>query len=50
MMEYVITYFQPFGIEKSVTNIGEFYHFIDDKFDFQSFADVLILLSVLGMW
>ena len=43
MMEYVMFDFQPFGIEKSVTNIGEFYHFIDHEFDFKSFADVLVI-------
>ena len=43
MMEYILFDFQPFGIEKRVTNIGEFYHFIDDEFDFTSFADVLVV-------
>lgn len=43
MMEYIMFDFQPFGIEKTVTNIGEFYHFIDHEFDFESFADVLVV-------
>ena len=43
MMEYVMFDFQPFGVEKIVTNIGEFYHFVDHEFDFDSFADVLVV-------
>ena len=43
MMDYVMFDFQPFGIEKTVTNIGEFYHFVDHEFNFDSFADVLVV-------
>lgn len=40
MMEYVLFDFHPFGIEKTVNDIGELYHFIDHEFEFESFANV----------
>ena len=35
MMEYVAFDFAPFGLEKTVNNLDEFYHFVDSEFDFE---------------
>ena len=43
MMEYVMFDFQPFGIEKKVINLEDFYHFIDNEWDFDLFAGVLVV-------
>ena len=41
MMEYVAFDFAPFGLERTVNSLDEFYHFVDGKFDFESFAEFL---------
>ena len=41
MMEYSCFNFQPFGVAKSVCSLEDFVHFVDDEFDFASFADLL---------
>jgi len=41
MMEYVAFDFGPFGFEKMVSSLDDFYHFVDSEFSFESFADVL---------
>ena len=44
MMEYAQFNFRPFGLpEKTVSNLGDFYHFIDHEWDFECFADVLVV-------
>lgn len=36
MMEYAQFNFRPFGLpEKTVSNLGDFYHFIDHEWDFE---------------
>ena len=42
MMEYAQFDFKPFGIEKTVSNLGAFYHFVDYEMEFESFSDVLV--------
>ena len=41
MMEYSCFYFGPLGVEKKVSTLEDFVHFVDAEFDFSSFADVL---------
>lgn len=41
MMEYVAFDFTPFGLEKTVSSLDDFHHFVDSEFGFESFADVL---------
>ena len=43
MMEYVSFDFNPFGTEKTVSNLEDFYHFVDCEFNFEAFADVLLV-------
>ncbi|CAB4025067.1 Tyrosine- kinase SPK-1, partial [Paramuricea clavata] len=43
MMDYVMLDFQPFGLEKQVSNFEDFCHFVDDEWNFDSFADVLVV-------
>ena len=43
MMEYSCFDFGPFGVEKKVFMLEDFVHFVDDKFDFSLFADVLVV-------
>jgi serine/threonine/tyrosine protein kinase RAD53 len=43
MMDYVMFHFKTFGIDKTVTNMGEFYHYIDHELDFDSFAKALVV-------
>ena len=41
-MEYDGYNLSPFGVEKVVSNLAEFYHYIDSEFNFnESFADVM---------
>ena len=42
MMEYSCFDFCPLGVEKKVSMLEDFVHFVDDEFDFSSFADVLV--------
>ena len=43
-MEYVGFNFGPFGVEKVVSNLADFYHYVDSKLNFnESFADVMPL-------
>jgi serine/threonine protein kinase len=41
MMEYSCFDFRPFGVAKSLCTVEDFIHFVDDEFDFASFADLL---------
>ena len=45
MMEYSCFDFRPLGVEKKVSMLEDFVHFVDDEFDFSSFADVLETLQ-----
>ena len=42
-MEYAVFDFKPFGLEKKVRSLDDFYHFVDCEFDFESFADILVV-------
>ena len=41
MMEYVAFDFAPFGLEKTLYNLEDFYHFVDCEFVFKMFSDVI---------
>ena len=41
MMKYSCFDFGPLGVEKKVSTLEDFVHFVDAKFDFSSFADVV---------
>jgi serine/threonine protein kinase len=41
MMEYAAFDFKPFDVEKTVSNLEDFYTFIDSEFNFTSFSDVI---------
>lgn len=41
MMEYAAFDFKPFDVEKTVSNLEDFYTFIDREFNFTSFSDVI---------
>ena len=41
MMEYSFFDFGPLGVEKKVPTLENFVHFVDAKFDFSSFVDVV---------
>ena len=41
IMEYAGFNFTPFGVEKIVSNLEDFYHYVDCEFDFEEFADIL---------
>ena len=41
MMEYLCFNFGPFGVEKVVSSLDDFLHFVDQECDFTSFADIL---------
>ena len=43
MMEFVSFDFSMFGAEKAVSNLEDFYHFVDCEFNFEAFADVLLV-------
>ena len=45
MMEYSYFDFSPFGVDKKVSSLEDFVHFIDAEFDFTSFSDVLLLCA-----
>ncbi|CAB4042792.1 tyrosine- kinase SPK-1-like, partial [Paramuricea clavata] len=45
MVEFSTLDFRPFGHEKRVDNLGDFCHFVDDAYDFESFADVLVVCA-----
>lgn len=36
MMEHSYFDFQPFGIEKTVSNLEDFFHFVDEEYEFHS--------------
>jgi serine/threonine protein kinase len=42
-MEYLAFDFAPFEVEKTVTSLEDFYHFVDCEFDFESFSDVVMV-------
>ena len=46
MMEYSCFDFGHFGVEKKVTKLQDFVHFVDAEFDFSSFADVLLVGTI----
>lgn len=41
MMEHSYFDFQPFGIEKTVSNLEDFFHFVDEEYEFHSFPEVM---------
>lgn len=41
MMERSYFDFQPFGIEKTVSNLEDFFHFVDEEYEFHSFPEVM---------
>ena len=43
MMEYVAFNFAPFGLQKTLYNLEDFYHFVDCEFDFKMFDDVITI-------
>ena len=43
MMEFVSFDFSMFEAEKAVSNLKDFYHFVDCEFNFEAFADVLLV-------
>ena len=43
MMEFVSFDFSLFGAEKAVSNLEDFYHFVDCEFNYEAFADVLLV-------
>jgi serine/threonine protein kinase len=43
MVEFLFFTFKPFGIEKTVSNLQDFCHFVDDECDFGSFGNVLVV-------
>ena len=45
MMEYSCFDFRPFGVEKKVTTLEDFVHYVDAEFDFSSFSDVLVVCA-----
>ena len=46
MMEYSCFDFGHFGVEKKVTTLEDFVHFVDAEFYFSSFADVLMVCAI----
>ena len=45
MMEYSCFDFGPLGVDKKESTLEKFVHFVDDEFDFSSFADVLLVCA-----
>ena len=43
MMEYVAFDFAPFGLQKTLYNLEDFYHFVHCEFDFKMFDDVIAI-------
>ena len=43
MMEYVAFDFAPFGLQKTLYNLEDFYHFVDCEFNFKIFDDVITI-------
>ena len=43
MMKYVAFDFAPFGLQKTLYNLEDFYHFVDCEFDFKMFDDVITI-------
>ncbi|XP_028404803.1 cell division control protein 2 homolog [Dendronephthya gigantea] len=41
VMEYEGFCFSPFGVDKLVSNLEDFYHYVDCEYNFEAFADVL---------
>ena len=41
IMEYVGFNFSQFGAEKVVSNLADFYHYVDSELDFNKFANVM---------
>ena len=41
MMEYASFDFRQFGVENTVCTLEDFFHFVDDEFEFNSFADFM---------
>ena len=42
-LEFVMFDFRPYGLDKKVSNLQDFYHFVDSEFEFESFADILVV-------
>ena len=52
MMEFVSFDFNLFGTEKAVSNLEDFYHFVDCEFNFEAFSEVLLVClkdTVMGL-
>ena len=52
MMEFVSFDFNLFGTEKAVSNLKDFYHFVDCEFNFEAFSEVLLVclkVTVMGL-
>ena len=49
MMEYSCFDFGHFCVEKKVTTLQDFVHFVDAEFDFSSFADVLLVCTTWSL-
>ena len=45
MMEYSCFDFGPLGVEKKVSTLEDFFHFVDAEFDFSAFADLLLVCA-----
>ena len=45
MMEYSCFDFNFLGLDKKVSSLEDFIHFVDAKCDFTSFSDVLLLCA-----
>ena len=44
IMEYVGFNFGPFGVEKVVSNLADYHHYVDSELNFnESFADVMLV-------
>ena len=45
MMEHSCFDFGPLGVEKKVSTLEDFFHFVDAGFDFSAFADLLLVCA-----
>ena len=43
MMEYVAFDFAPFGLQKTLYNLEDFYHFVDCEFNFKMCDDIITI-------
>ena len=45
MMEYSCFDFGPLGVEKKVSTLEDFFHFVDAEFGLSAFADLLLVCA-----